>query len=286
MRDPVAAGTFYERDGTLLKGEIDALYEHPRGPGSLPLSRAEHKVKAIIAPNSPYTNCGACMAWSYKMLAETPLADVYIILATNQHSQESGISMTTFNTPLGMARIDQELGRKLVEKGTISVNEEIHSRDHVIEVQLPFLLHAKYHELEHVKILPMLVSKDIDTKKLALDLKETMLELHRNAIFIVSTDMTHYGPLFHYVPFTLDIQENIYRLDQGAIDIIKQQNAEMFANYAKENLLNYHGTAAIETLLQVLRPCTVTLENYYTSGDVISDYKNAVAYAAIVFEEK
>jgi MEMO1 family protein len=284
MRDPIATGTFYERDGMLLKEQIDAFYESPKGPGALPVNKIEHNIKAIIAPNSPYPNCGACMAWSYKLLAESPLADVYIIIATNQHSQESGISLTTFNTPLGMARIDQELGRALVEKGTIGVNEEIHSRDHVIEVQLPFLQHAKRMESEHIKILPILVSKNIDTKKLALDIKESIMELHRNPIFIVSSAFTHYGPLFHYIPFVLDVPQKIYELDKGAIDLIKEQNAEGFAEYDKQNMLNYHGTAAIELLLRTLPKCKVTLEQYYTSGDVNADYKNAVAYAAIVFE--
>jgi MEMO1 family protein len=286
MREPVAAGTFYERNPDLLLQEVESHYNGPRGPGALPLSDQGKRVKAIIAPNSPYRNCGQCMAWSYKELAETPLADVYIIIATNQHSQEAGISLNTFNTPLGMVRVDQELGRNIVEKGTIGINEEIHVRDHAIEVQLPFLLHAKRHELEHIKILPMLVARGIDVKRLALDIQESLMDMGRRAVFIVSTDLTHFGPLFHYVPFTLDVQKNIYELDKGAIDLIIKRDVQGFMDYAKERLLNYHGTTAIELLLQVVGPCQARLEQYYTSGDVLADYKNAVAYAAIVFEER
>jgi hypothetical protein len=283
MREAIAAGMYYERDGELLKDEIEAHYEGPRAPGALPLSRAEGKTLAIIAPNSPYKNCADCMAWSYKAIAESPTPDVYIIIATNQHSQETGLSVTTFNTPLGFARVDQELAKTVAAKGTIGVNEEIHSRDHVIEVQLPFLLHAKRQEIEKVKILPVLVSKGIDVKRLALDIQEALMDLKRKAIFIVSTDLTHYGPLFHYVPFSLDVQRNIYDMDRGAIEIIRKQDPDEFLAYVKDRVLNYHGTSAIELLLRLLPKCKVTLEQYYTSGDVLKDYKNAIAYAAIIF---
>lgn len=286
MREPISLGSFYEREPSLLKEQIDALYVGIRGPAALPVSKIEHNVRAIIVPNSPYTNCGQCMAWAYKPLAESPMPQVYIIIGTNQHSQETGISMTTFNTPFGMVRIDQELGKAVIAKGTIEVNEEIHNRDHVIEVQLPFLLHAKRSEMEHIKILPILVSKNVDTKKLALDIQESLMELDRNAVFIISSDFTHHGPLFHYVPFMIDIPEKIYELDRGAIELIKKQDIPGFTAYVAENRLNYHGTTAIEVGLRCLQPCKVTLEQYYTSGDINNDYKNVVAYGAMVFEEK
>jgi MEMO1 family protein len=284
MREPIAAGTFYERNPELLRDQVEAHYNGPRGPGAEPLREISHNVAGIIAPNSPYKNCGDALAWSYKYLAESPLPDVYVIIATNQHSQESGISLTTFNTPLGIVRVDQELGRAVAQKGTIGINEEIHLRDHVIEVQLPFLLDAKYSEFEHIKILPVLVARGEDIKALALDIKESLIDLGKKAIFICSTDLTHYGPLFHYVPWASDIQEHIYELDRGAIECIKKQDVTGFEEYAKENILNYHGTAAIELMLHLLPKCDARLEQYFTSGDVLGDYKNAVAYASIVSE--
>jgi len=286
MREPTCAGTFYDRDPDLLMKEISAHYEGIRGPGGLPLSTQLLKTKAIVVPNSPYNHCGDCMAWGYKAIAETSTPDVYIIIGTNQHSQESGISMYTFNTPLGFMRIDQELARAIVAKGTITVNEEIHQRDHVIEVQLPFLMHAKDKEKEKVKILPILVSKGIDVQQLALDIKECLIDLGREAIYIVSTDFTHYGPLFHYVPFTLDIQKNIYELDKRVIDTIIKQDAKALREVIHETMIVMHGSYSIELLLYLLRPCIVRLDQHYTSGDIINNYKNSVSYAAIVFEEK
>jgi MEMO1 family protein len=286
MREMVAAGRYYVRDPTLLKQQVAAHYSGPRGPGALPLHKVEHNCNAIIVPNSPYVNCGDCMAWGYKMLAESPLADVYIILATNQGSQESGLSMNTYMTPMGPVRIDQELAKAIAKKGTIGFNEEIHTREHPLEVQLPFLQHAKYNELESIKILPILLSHGIDTKQLALDIKESVIELRRRPCFIVSTGFTHYGPLFHYVPFAMDVKESINALDKSVIDRVLAQDAEGFRNLVAEKMLVMHGSVAVELLLRTLRPSITKLEQYYTSGDVLADYKNTVSYAAITFEEK
>jgi MEMO1 family protein len=141
-----------------------------------------------------------------------------------------------------------------------------------------------YKPSTQVKILPILVSKTTDVKQVAIDIKEALIELKRNPIFIVSTDFTHYGPMFHYVPFVEQIQERMYALDKEAINYILKQDVEGFTKFAAERTLNYHGVSAIKLLLYLLKPCKVTLERYYTSGDVIVDYKNAVAYASITFE--
>jgi len=286
MREMVAAGRYYDRDPTLLKEEVEAHYNSIRGPGSTPLNRQDGKVRAIIVPNSPYKNCGDCMAWGYKEIAESPLADVYIIIATNQFSQENGLTMRTYETPLGMVRVDQVLAKALAAKGTIGFNDEIHEKDFPIEVQLPFLQHAKMREIEHIKILPILLSYGLDVRKLAIDLKEAIVETDRNPVFIVSTDFTHYGPLFHYVPFSTNVQEGIRELDKKMFEAIIAQDADRFRNVVAEHMVKLHGSQAVELLLRMLRSCNVRFLQYYTSGDIYADYKNSVSYATITFEEK
>jgi AmmeMemoRadiSam system protein B len=281
MRKMIAAGKFYEEDQNRLKAEIDSHYEGERGPGALPLVKPVRHTQAIIVPSSPYRNCGDCMAWAYKAIAESQRADVYIIIAAGKPS----IALDAYQTPLEKVRIDQELAKAIAAKGTIVIDDIAHNNAHAIDVQLPFLQHAKLRELEHIKILPVLVDDSIDLHQLATDIKESLLELGRNAIYIVSTNLTQHGPLFHYVPFTVNVQQAIYDLDKGAIDCILRQDQEGFRSYHAEYVMNIAGASAIELLLRVLRKCKVTLEQYYTSGDVLGDYKNSVSYAAIVFEK-
>jgi AmmeMemoRadiSam system protein B len=285
MRDPIATGTYYQGGETLLSEEIEASYHNKRGPGALPIAKQEEKVQAIIAPNSPYPHCAPCAAWSYKELAETPTPDLYIVISGNHHSVESGVTTETFVTPLGMVRVDQDFARGLVEKGTVSYDDEIHNRDHGIEVQLPYLQFAKKKELEKLKILPLLVSTDIDLKKLALDIKEVLMEQNKHAIFIISSDFLRHGPMFHYVRYLEDAQKNVYDFDARGIDLIKAQNADGWFSYIDKNFAPIDGTLPITLLLQILKKCTVNLEQYYTSGDILNEQKNTVSYAAIVFQE-
>jgi MEMO1 family protein len=280
MREMVAAGKFYEAEQRKLNQQIDECYAGPRGPGDLPLSKLVHKVEAIIVPSSPYKNCGDCMAWAYKEIAESPKPDVYVILAGGS----TAVCLESFQTPLGIVRVDQELAKALVAKGNVQENAEAFKHDHHIEVQLPFLQHAKKQEMEHIKILPILIG-DADLKTIALDIEESLIELKRNAIFIISTNLTQHGPLFHHVPFSVDVLKNIQELDKGAIDLILAKDVAGFAAYTGEKMMNISGSAPIELLLHLLKGAG-RLEQYYTSADVLGDEKNIVAYSVIIFEKK
>ena len=286
MREAIGAGTYYQRGETLLAEEIEGSYHHDRGPGTTPLKEQKKRVKAIIAPNSPYAHCAPCAAWAYKELAETPLPDLYIILSPNHHSAESGVTTETFLTPLGMVRVDQEFARGLVSKGTISYDDEIHNREHGIEIQLPYLQFAKRKEEEKIKILPLIISSDCSLEQLSADLKETLLEQGKKAIFIVSSDFLRHGPLFHYVRYLEDTIDNVYEFDKRGIDLIKAQNPQGWQSYIDKSFAPIDGTIAITLLLKLLKPCDVRLEQYYTSAEILNEQKNTVSYAAIVFEEK
>lgn len=286
MREPICKGTYYSGGETLLQEEVEAAFHHERGPGATPTKKQDKNVVAIISPNSPYPHCAPCAAWAYKELAETPMPDLYIIISANHHSVETGVTTETFLTPLGMVRVDQDFARKLVEKGNVTYDDEIHNRDHGIEVQLPYLQFANQKMREKIKILPLLVSTDCDVKALALDIKEALMEQDKHAIFIISSDFLRHGPLFHYVRYLEETIKNIYEFDARGIDLIKAQNADGWRNYIDKNFAPIDGTIPITLLLNILKPCDVRLEQYYTSADILTEQKNTVSYAAIVFEER
>lgn len=285
MRESNCAGIYYQRGETLLKEEIEAAYHHERGPGDLPIKKQDSNTLAIIAPNSPYSHCAPCAAWAYKEIAETETPDLYIILSANHHTVESGLTTETFETPLGMVRVDQEFARALVGKGTIGYDDEIHNNDHGIEVQLPYLQFVKQKEIEKIKILPIIISNDIDLNKLAIDIKEVLLEQNKKAIIIVSSDFLRHGPMFHYVRFLDNTIKQIYDFDAKVIDLIKAQNEDAFFSFVDKNLAPIDGTIPIILMLKLLKKCNVQLEQYYVSAEILNEQKNSVSYGAIVFKE-
>ncbi len=283
MREPISLGAYYDRDRDLLKKEIVAHYTGPRSPGNLPKGESKDTI-ACISPNSPYSHCGDCMAWSYKSIAETPLPDTYIIISANHHSQESGLSTAVFNTPLGFILPDVELATAIIKKGTIELNENIHAKDHGIEVQLPFLLHAKYKEQEQIRILPIIINENIDLKKLAADIKSAAESLKRKIIVIASTDLTHYGPIFHYVPFTTQIASRIYELDDELLAFVQKRDPDGYAKFVETHFETKEGLRTIELLLRIIDRAAPRVLRHYTSGDILGDYKNSVSYAAVIFD--
>jgi AmmeMemoRadiSam system protein B len=287
MRKSVAAGSFYEKGESTLQQQLQECFEGERGPGALPPEQQKNRKanlpKAILVPHAGYKYSGACAAWCYKALGEAPIADVYIILAPSHHNTESGLTQEPFETPLGIVRVDQDLARRLLEKGTIKENLAIHEQEHSIEVQLPFLQFINKGLVEKIKILPILVGHDFDATTFAIDMKEVLLDTGKNAVFIVSTDLTHYGRNYHYLPFTADVQKNIAELDKGALDLIKKGDADAFLAYVEEHMMTMCGAYPVALLLKLIKANKIHLEQYYTSSEVSGDQKNSVSYAAMTF---
>lgn len=286
MRKAAYAGFFYPKTTDALNKTLEECFTGKLGPGALPSKpKLDSKlVKAIISPHAGYAYSGMAAAWGYMAIAEAPLPDLFILLGASHRLGESGISLESFETPLGLIRVDQEFAKALIKKGNIKLNEEVHVKEHSLEVQLPFLQFSLGNRAEKIKILPLLVSDDMDLEKAASDLKETIAELKRTVTFIVSSDFTHYGPDYGYVPFTTDIKERLSKLDGEAINFIKKGDAPGFANYVYKAGATICGQYAITLLLKTISFKQALLEQYYTSGDIAGNHKNSVSYVSIIFK--
>jgi|FLOH01.1.fsa_nt_gi MEMO1 family protein len=283
MRNARFAGTFYEKAESLLSKQIEECFLGEKGPGITPTIGTE-KIQAAIIPHAGYIYSGQCAAWAYKALAEGGLPDLFIIIGPSHHYKESGFSMETFETPFGFVRVKQDFARNLAEKGHLKQNETIHLTEHCIEVQLPFLQYTFKQQIDKIKILPILISEDADLKNIALDIKETLMEMNLRAVFIVSSDFTHYGPNYHYVPFSENVKQNIYDLDGQAIELIKNQDQKLFLEYVDKNFSNICGVLPIVLLMNLVKSEKILLEQYYISGDLLDNYRNSVSYASLIFK--
>ncbi len=284
VREPIAAGTFYEADPKLLEKEIQDCFKLERGPGALPINKRKGFIYGAIVPHAGYSYSGYCAAWAYKELGEAEPADTYIILGPN-HAGMGGSSLTTqnFSTPLGLVRTDKKLAEYLVKKGSIVDSELPHLEEHSVEVQLPFLQFIN-REFDSWKILPVVLSDDIDYKQLALDIKEAIVDLKRKVTVIASSDFTHYGHAYGYIPFSSDVPNQIRKLDKGAIELIKNLNDEGFLKYVYDTGATICGALPIAVLLRLMAHRKAELLQYYTSADLLGNYKNSVSYVSMVFK--
>lgn len=284
MREAKFAGLFYEKTEPALRRQLEACFTDEKGPGSLPSKQTEKMLKGVIVPHAGYKYSGPCAAWAYKVIAESETPDLFILIGPSHHYENSGFSAETFETPLGLMRVHQDFAREIAKKGHISQNEVIHVDEHSLEVQIPFLQYIYKKDAERIKVFPLLLSHDADIDNIVVDIKETLMEMNLKATFIISSDFTHYGPNYRYVPFSTDVKKNIYDLDRGAIELIKAMNAKEFNAYVDKNLMTVCGALPIYLLLKTIKSDKVLLEQYYTSGDVVDDYRNSVSYASFVFK--
>jgi hypothetical protein len=269
---------------------IEECFSSKLGPGALPSHPSDQRkgflappLKAIISPHAGYIYSGMAAAWGFLAISRCTLPDVFILLGPNHNSRKSGVASDTFETPLGLVRVDQEFVKLLASKGTIGINDKIHEEEHSLEVQLPFLQFALGSRADQAKIVPILVSHDIDPAKLADSLKAVMRESRKSATFIVSSDFTHQGPSYGYIPFRHEIKESLSKMDGGIIESIRKGDVDGFEASLRETRATVCGALPISVLLRAISFEKALLEQYYTSGDVVGDYANSVSYASIVF---
>lgn len=286
MRRAVYAGSFYPKTIDKLNQMIEECFTGKLGPGALPSKPRKDAalIQAVISPHAGYVYSGMAAAWGYLAIGQAPLPDVFIVLGPNHRSNESGIAQDSFETPLGFVRVDQEFAKELARKGHLKINDVIHAQEHSMEVQLPFLQFALGSRAEHIKILPILISDDVDLDAVASDLKAVIKLLKRKVTFIVSSDFTHYGRVYGYLPFTTEIRKRIYALDGAALDLIKKKDFKAFEEYVYKTGATICGQNSIALLLRMMISNKTLIEQYYTSGDLSGDYSNSVSYASIVFK--
>jgi len=263
MREPVVSGSFYEDNFDNLSKQIENCFE--KGPGTLPIKRKDVEIKGVISPHAGYFFSGKCMAWVYKEIGESKFPSVYVIIGTNHYNNETLVNLDDWKTPFGIIRnYGDDLG---LEKSKMD-------GEHSIEVQLPFLQFVSKDRLKEVKILPIVTSsynKDVVEK----------IRKIKNKVVIASSDFTHYGDNYNYKPFIYNKKENLYLEDKKAIDFILKLDVKGFLDYSKNKTIC--GKGAIAMVMDLCKDSKTRLVDYYTSGDVVNNYDNAVGYGGVVF---
>ncbi|NQT88410.1 AmmeMemoRadiSam system protein B [bacterium] len=277
VREAVVAGKFYSDDADELKKIVDDYLT--QGVGKLGVTG---RPLALVAPHAGYAYSGRCAGVVYAHVKGKSYQRV-VILAVN-HSGQSyrGVSIPkvdAYRTPLGDVPLDTAACTKLLAGTLFGTYPSAHSREHSLEVQLPFLQRA----LGAFQLVPIIVgalSRD-DMKTVA---KEIRPVLDNDTLLVVSSDFTHYGRNYRYIPFRLDIREKIEKLDKGAIAHILKPDNDAFWAYLTKTKATVCGRYPI-SLLNELLPFGAqgVLVDYYTSGDAKKKYDLSVSYAGIVF---
>ena len=97
-----------------------------------------------------------------------------------------------------------------------------------MQIQVPFL----QKELKDFKLVPIVVGQ-LDSKTAQKIGKFLSSIVDDNTLVIASSDFTHYGPRFGFVPFSNNFQTSdmLKKLDMNAVKNIEELNFNGFLNY-------------------------------------------------------
>lgn len=277
-RAPAVAGIFYPSDARELYQLIELSFKEQRfGPGHLPPSEEfnRRRIYGIVSPHAGYVYSGAVAANGYYEISSMNF-DRIVMIGPNHYGIGTGLATVRneiWETPLGEVEVDSELASQIAENsGILDFDELAHSRDHCLEVQLPFL---QYFKKNQFKIVPIIMI--MQDKVTASEIGESIASSTRNlnTLLIASSDFTHYEP-----------NDEAHRKDDELIKAILSLDISNFYTTFERldvSACGYGAIASIMTAAKALGATKGELLRYATSGDVMGDTNNVVGYASIIF---
>jgi len=264
IRKPAVAGQFYPGDERSLREEVERC---------LDLRLPKEDAIALVAPHAGYIYSGKVAGAVY---SSVNLPQVFVILSPNHTgmgSEGAVMSQGGWETPLGVANINQALAEKILEKSsTLAADPLAHVQEHSLEVQLPFIQFL----VSDFTFVPICLGLNqlSELKEIGSAIAQAIKESEEKVLMVASTDMTHF-----------ENQTSAERKDKLAIDKILALDPEGLHKTVMENRITMCGVAPTVAVLQAAKELGASkaeLIKYSTSGAMSRDFSNVVGYAGLV----
>lgn len=239
-------------------------------------------VKALVVPHAGYRYSGNIAAYGYKALIRESFKRV-VVIGPSHHHYLPGYSATSradaVETPLGRVQIDRAFVEELLRTPWFKEEASTDDVEHSLHIQYPFIQKT----LKDIRVVPIMTG-ELDFEQIRKTAEVLKGLLDKDTLIIVSSDFTHYGPQFDYVPFEEDIPKNLEKLDMGAYAWMEKIDAEGFWEYCSKIGITVCGRTGITLLLNLLPPGVECHKlSYDTSGNKTNDYSHSVSYLSAAF---
>jgi AmmeMemoRadiSam system protein B len=214
---------------------------------------------------------------------------VFGAIHTPLASQESVLDpYSSWNVPGDACAIQTELRRRLLERGGMfRVDERFHRTEHAVEVELPLIRSV----WPNAAVLPVEVPVDEKAVEVGQETARRVTAAGLQAVFLASSDLTHYGPAYRFAPAGIGPQglEWAKANDRMLIDRILRMQAESIVPDVRARL-SACGGGAIAAMMAACREMGASrarllqhANSYETLAAVAPQPPdNAVGYASIV----
>ena len=260
------------------------MNDHPMDPAFSNNPKPEGALLALIVPHAGYMFSGSTAAFAYEYAREVKKPKRIFLLGPSHYVGFQGVALTTcssFETPLGDLKVDVDCVEELKTFPLYELNDEIHKKEHSLELQLAFIKHV----FNDVKIVPLVVGmlrSESDLKLVGQILKR---QIGLDDLVVVSSDFTHFGPRYDYVPF--DSATEVKVLDEDAFKCIRDRDLHGFIDFHDRTGCTICGFYPCSLLLSMLpEGSRASLLKYGTSQDTYKEDKsNSVSYLSLVLTE-
>lgn len=288
IREPVVAGQFYAADeGACLSSVRELLAEVPESP---PLPG---RLLGGLVPHAGWVCSGTVAAGVFKALAaaRTPSTIVLFGAAHRHRGRQAAVfGSGRWETPIGGLEIDLRLAERILGHTNLIIDDPYaHEHEHSLEVQLPLIKHL----FPEVKIVPIMVPPIEAAPEVGDAVARTIKAYKYDAVIVGTTDLTHYGPSYGYVPHGIGPDGNRWaktQNDRAFLDLVCALRTEEVVLEARtqQNACGAGAVAATLAAVSALGASGGLLLEHTTSAEVLATktgalQQDSVGYAGVVF---
>ncbi len=288
IREPVVEGQFYPAGANDCRKAIEELLAALPEPED----SAARFVGGIV-PHAGWVYSGRAAARVFRVLAtgRTPTSVVLFGGAHRGRSADAAIFADgRWDTPLGSIDVDARLADRIQGQSNLFRDDPFaHEAEHSIEVQLPMVRHL----LPEAKIVPIIVPPGPHSVEVGEAIGRTLTTYEYDALVVGTTDLTHYGPSYGFMPKGIGAKGNAWAKnenDRRMIELICALRGDEIVVEAlgHQNACSSGAVAATIGAVRVLGAERGELLEHTVSSEVMpgnapGDVADSVGYAGLVF---
>ncbi len=275
------AGTWYP--GT--EREIRAMAETWEKATAKDEAAAPARTNVIVLPHAGWAYSGETAWRAVRAVRGDAFRRVVVLAPSHRVWIENRLvapESDAVSTPLGTIPIDRDWLDRLALIAPVIRNDRVHAGEHSAQIEFPLLQLA----LEKpFSIVPLVVgSFNPDQRGMCVRALASLMDAE--TLLVISSDFTHYGSDFSYVPYGTkggeDVRRRVAEVDGEACARIAACDADGFCATVKRTGATICGHVPIELALRAF-PAGSSLVRlrYATSSDAEGDYTRFVCYAAM-----
>lgn len=293
IRPPAVAGMFYPAEPDQCRAAaVQLLNAGQRAIAGMAMPAQSPAVGALV-PHAGWICSGAIAAEAIvAAAARRPQPDVVVVFGAI-HSPipvEKSVLDThgQWSLPGGPSQIATEMRRPLAEQEKFFlVDDRFHASEHAVEVELPLIQLA----WPTAQILPIEVPPNEHAVAIGQILAERIKRAGLSAVYLASSDLTHYGPNYRFVPAGIGKAALDWALenDKQILQIITELSPQRVVPEVAKHF-NACGAGAIAAMLAACQAegasgaKIIRHSNSYATLTPVAPQApiNAVGYAAVI----